>query len=306
MITGQTQSARARRVVLAYSGDLVTSAALAWLREQGAEDVATVTLDLGQGRDLNDVRDRALGIGASRAHVLDVREAFAREAVAPAWPLPLTEPRAAALARPLIARYTLEVARIEGATAIAHGSAFPANDPAGLEAALIAGGADLVLLAPAREWGMDVPALLAFGRERGIPVPSANTRPVIEVRNLWGRSVTTEVLDNPETEPPADVYTVTRGVDGWAKEPSMVEMTFKGGLPVELNGIAMPLVELIVSLDTIAGAHGIGRLDFPAVPGVRLRTIEEAPASVLIHQALSRLDGKDGTVRFTCFMGEAK
>jgi argininosuccinate synthase len=306
MERGHQKLIRGQRVVLAYSGDLVTSAALAWLREQGAEDVSTVTLDLGQGRDLNDVRDRALGIGASRAHVLDVREVFAREAVAPAWALPLTEPRAATLARPMIARYTLEVARIEGATAIAHGSAFPASDPVGLEAALVAAGADLVLLAPSREWGMDVPALLEFGRKRGIPVPSANTRPIIEVRNLWGRSVTSDVLDNPDTEPPADLYTVTRGVEGWAKEPSIVEMTFKGGRPIELNGIAMPLVELIVSLDTIASAHGIGRMDFPAVPGVRPRTIEEAPASVLIHQALARLDGKDGTVRLTCFMGEAK
>lgn len=299
MITGQ-------RVVLAYSGDLVTSAALAWLREQGAEDVATVTLDLGQGRDLNDVRDRALGIGASRAHVLDVREAFAREAVAPAWTLPLTEPRAAALARPLIARYLLEVAAIEGATAIAHGSAFPAADPAGLEAALQAAGAELTVLAPAREWGMDVPALMEFGRARGIPVPSANTRPVIEVRNLWGRAVTADVLNSPDTEPPPDLYTVTRGVEGWAKEPSTVEMTFKDGRPTALNGVTMPIVDLIVSLDTIAGAHGIGRMDFAAVPGVRPRTIEEAPASVLIHQALARLGGIDGTVRLTCFMGEAK
>jgi argininosuccinate synthase len=306
MERGHQKLISGQRVVLAYSGDLVTSAALAWLREQGAADVATVTLDLGQGRDLNDVRDRALGIGASRAHVLDVRDVFAREAVAPAWALPLSEPRAAALARPLIARYTLEVARIEGATAIAHGSAFPAADPAGLEAALVEAGADLVLLAPAREWAMDVPALMEFGRDRGIPVPSANTRPIIEVRNLWGRSVTAAVLDNPITEPPADLYSVTRGVEGWAKEPSVVVMTFKGGRPVELNGITMPLVDLIVSLDTIAGAHGIGRMDFPAVPGVRPRTLEEAPASVLIHQALSILDGKDGTVRFTCFMGEAR
>lgn len=299
MITGQ-------RVVLAYSGDLVTSAALAWLREQGAEDVATVTLDLGQGRDLNDVRDRALGIGASRAHVLDVREAFAREAVAPAWALPPTEPRAAALARPLIARYLLEVAAIEGATAIAHGSAFPSADPAGLEAALQAAGAELTVLAPARDWGMDVPALMEFGRARGIPVPSANTRPVIEVRNLWGRAVTADVLNSPDIEPPSDLYTVTRGVEGWAKEPSIVEMTFKDGRPTALNGVTMPIVDLIVSLDTIAGAHGIGRMDFPAVPGVRPRTIEEAPASVLIHQALARLGGTDGTVRLTCFMGEAK
>lgn len=295
-----------QRVVLAYSGDLYTSAVLSWLQEHGVADVATLTLDLGQGRDLNDVRDRALGIGAARAHVIDVRDEFAREAVAPAWALPLTEPRAAALARPLIAKYIVEIARIEGSTAIAHASAFPAADPEGLEAALVAAGAELPIIAPARDWGMDVPALMDYGRERGIPVPSAKTRHIMEVRNLWGRSVTAEVLDDPMAEAPADLFTVTRGVEDWAKEPSAVEMTFKGGIPTHLNGIPMSLVELIVSLDTIAGAHGVGRLDHPAVPGVRPRTIEEAPASTLLHQALQSLGGKDGMVKVTCFMGEAK
>lgn len=295
-----------QRVVLAYSGDLYTSAVLSWLQEHGIADVATLTLDLGQGRDLNDVRDRALGIGAARAHVIDVRDEFARVAVAPAWTLPLTEPRAAALARPFIAKYTVEIARIEGSTAIAHASAFPAADPEGLEAALVAAGAELPILAPAREWGMDVPALMDYGRERGIPVPSAKTRHIMEVRNLWGRSVTADALDDPLAEAPEELFAVTRGVEDWAKEPSVVEMTFKSGIPTHLNGIPMSLVELIVSLDTIAGAHGVGRLDHPAVPGVRPRTIEEAPASTLIHQALQSLGGKDGVVRVTCFMGEAR
>jgi argininosuccinate synthase len=295
-----------KNVVLAYSGDLVTSAALAWLLEHGAENVATVTVDLGQGRDLNDVRDRALGIGASRAHVLDIRDAFAKQAVVPAYSLPLTEPRAALLARPFIAKHTLEVAHIEGATAIAHGSAFPADDPIGLEAAFITAGADLPLLAPAREWGMDAAALVDFGRQRGIPVPVEAARHIIEVRNLWGRSVTADVLNTPHQEPPADLFTLTRSVEDWAKEPSVVDVTFSRGIPVALNGVTMSPVELIVSLETIAGAHGIGRLDFPAVDGVRPRTVEEAPASVLLHQALSVLGGPDGSVRFTCFMGEAK
>lgn len=295
-----------QRVVLAYSGDLYTSAVLSWLLEHGYTNVATLTLDLGQGRDLNDVRDRALGIGAPRAHVIDARDEFAREAVAPAWRLPFTEPRAAALARPLIAKYTVEIARIEGATAIAHASAFPGADPVGLEAALVAAGTELPIIAPAREWGMDVPALMEYGRERGIPVPSSKTRHIMEVRNLWGRSVTADVLDDPQAEAPADLFTVTRGVEDWAKEPSVVEMTFKGGIPTHLNGIPMSLVELIVSLDTIAGAHGVGRFDHPAVPGLRPRTIEEAPASTLIHQALQSLGGTDGVVRLTCFMGEAR
>jgi len=294
------------RVVLAYSGDLVTSAALAWLLEHGVDEVATVTVDLGQGRDLNDVRDRALGIGAMRAHVLDVRAAFAREAVVPAYQWPLSEPRAAALARPFVAKHTLEVARIEGATAVAHGSAFPSDDPNGLEAAFRTAGADVPLLAPAREWQMDHAGLMDYGRDRGIPVPSAHARHVMEVRNLWGRSVTTDVLNTPDTDPPADLFALTRSVEEWAKEPSVVDIAFVRGVPVSLNGVEMPLVDLIVSLDTIAGAHGIGQLDFPAVDGVRPRTIEEAPASVLLHQALTALNGADGKVRLTCFMGDAK
>jgi argininosuccinate synthase len=297
---------KGQRVVLSYSGDLVTSAALAWLLEQGAEEVATVTVDLGQGRDLNDVRDRALGIGATRAHVLDARSTFARDAVAPAWALPLDQPRAAALARPYIAKHTLEVARIEGATAIAHGSAFPPSDPMGLEAAFAHAGADMPLLAPAREWGMDVPALIEFGKARGIPVPSAYTRHVMEVRNLWGRAVTTDALNDAAAEPPIDLFTMTRSVADWAIEPAAVEITFARGLPVALNGVELPLVDLIVSLDTIAGAHGIGRLDHPALEGVRARTIEEAPASTVLHQALTVLGRGEGTVRFTCFHGEAK
>lgn len=295
-----------KNVVLAYSGDLLTSAALAWLLEHGAEDVATVTLDLGQGRDLNDVRDRALGIGARRAHVLDVRDAFAREAVVPAYAAPLTEPRVAALARPFIARHTLEVARIEGATAVAHGSAFRTADPTGLEAAMRLLGAELPLLAPAREWGMDRAALIDFGRQRGIPVPSVQSRPILEVRNLWGRAVTSDALDNQLAEPPADLFAITRPVDEWAREPAVVEVTFARNVPVALNGVTMSPVELIVSLETIAGAHGIGRLDFPAIAGERPRTLEEAPASVLLHQALEALGGTDGSVRFTCFMGDAK
>lgn len=289
------------RVALAYSGDLFTSVALAWLHDHGITEVATMTLDLGQGQDLNDVRDRALGIGAARAHVLDVRDVFARDAVAPAWKLPLTEPRVAALARPFIAKYLLQIAEIEGSTAVAHASAVSSHDPAGVEAALVSAGASLPIIAPAREWSLDLHGIIEYGRARGIPVPSAGARPDLAIRNLWGRAVIVE--DSEELS--EDFFTLTRSVGHWAKEPSVVEMRFKAGVPTQLNGIALSLVELIVSLDTIAGAHGIGRHDYPAVPGLRKRTIEEAPAATLIHQALAMLNGQDGTVRFTCFMGKA-
>jgi argininosuccinate synthase len=295
----------AQRVVLAYSGDLVTSAALAWLLERG-HDVATVTVDVGQGRDLSDVRDRALGIGAARAHVFDLRDVFARDGVAPAWSEPLDKPKAAALARPVVAKHTIEVAAIEGAAAIAHGGAYPADDAAGVDNALRVTGLDLPVIAPAREWGMDRPALLEFARERGIPVPSPHALAMTDVRTLWGRAVTADVLADPDAEAPSSLFVLTRPVTDWPKEASVVEITLTNGIPTALNGVAMPLVDVIVSLETIAGAHGIGRLDHPAVPGVRPRTIEEIPASMLLHEALSFLGSGDGVVKATCFAGEAQ
>lgn len=292
-----------RRVLLAYSGDLISSVALAWLLEQGGE-VATVTLDLGQGRDLNDVRDRALGIGAARAHVLDVRDVFARDGVAPAWRRPLDEPRAPALARPFIARHAVEIARIEGSTAVAHGSAFPADDRSGLEAALREVGLDLPVLAPARDWSMTPAELLDFARARGIPAPPSGQAARLEVRTLWGRAVTSPELDAPDVEPPADLFTLTRSAADWPTEASIVDVTVTDGMPSALNGVGMSLADLIGSIDVIAGAHGIGRRDYPAQAGRRPRTIEEAPASVLLHDAFDLMAANDGTVRATCFRGE--
>jgi argininosuccinate synthase len=274
-----------RRVVLAYAGDLVSSIALAWLLEHGEKDVATVTIDLGQGRDLNDVRDRALGIGAARAHVIDARDTFAKEAVAPAWRLPLDTPRTAALGRPFIAKHLLEVAQIEGATAVAHGSAFPANDPLGLEAAIRTSDTEIDVLAPAREWTMDIAGLVDYGRARGIPVPSAGEDPV-EVRNLWGRVVHAK-------------YVLTRGVEGYPHEPAIIDLTFERGVPVALNGVAMSLVDVITSVDTLAGAHGIGRVEYSAH-----QVREELPASFVIHHALATLGADAGTIRATCLGGD--
>ncbi len=274
-----------QRVVLAYAGDLVSSVVLSWLLEHGATEVATVTVDLGQGRDLNDVRDRALGIGASRAHVIDLREVFARDAVAPAWSRPLTEPRAAALARPFIAKHLVEVAGIEGATAVAHGSACAAGDADGLEAAIRAAGVTLPILAPARDWHMGVAGLIDYGRARGIPVPAAGDD-IVEIRNLWGRVVTSR-------------FVLTRALEDWPREPSLIDITFDAGRPVALNGVTMPLVDVIVSLDTLAGAHGVGRLEYP---GTDVR--EEAPASFVLHHALAALGADSGTIRANCFGGE--
>ncbi len=300
-------------IVVAYAGDLETSVALPWLAEEHRTSVVTVTLDVGQGTDLNDVRDRALAIGAIRAHVLDVREEFARTALTPALPLGTDAPRVAALARPSVAKYLAEIAAIEGTTRVAHGSHRPASEPDSLEILIAQHNPALTVLAPCRDWTMSAERMVEYAREHGIPVPVAGSA-VTDVRTLWGRALAGPLLDNPWVEVPSTAFALTRGVEDWATVPAVVAITFAEGVPTALNGVAMPLVELLSSLETIVGAHGIGRLDFAAVPGGAPRIIEEAPAPVVLHAAMKALSAAvpgmwptvRGTVRMRCFMGECQ
>jgi argininosuccinate synthase len=290
-----------RVVVLAFTGDLETSVLVPWLAEQHEATVVTLTLDLGQGTDLRDVRDRALAIGAERAHVMDVREEFARSFVAPALPLGTDEPRVAALARPIVAKYVAQVAAIEGTATVAHGSrsAWPIDGP-------------LRVLAPCRDWGLSPEEVVGYARDRGIPISAAAQ--FAAVRTLWGRAITGELLNDPWAEVPSADFILTRSVTDWPKSPATVDLAFENGLPTSLNGVAMPLVELFSSLETIVGAHGLGRLDFPAIVGVRPRIVEEAPAPVVLHQAMKALSAVvpamwpvvQGTVRLKILMGESR
>ncbi len=298
-------------IVLAYTGDLESSVALSWLTDQYQTDVVTLTLDVGQGTDLRDMRDRALAIGAIRAHVMDVREEFARTAVAPALALGVDEPRVASLARPVVAKYLAQVAAIEGTSTVAHGSRIANTDPTGLNGLLAITHPALRVLAPCRDWGMSEAAVLAMARERGIPVPVAGAE-LISLRTLWGRALSGESLRNSWVEVPSSGFTLTRSVGEWSTVPAVLDLEFSSGVPVSLNGIAMPLIELLPSLETIAGAHGLGRLDFPAVPGVRPRIVEEAPAPFVLHHAMRAMSAVvpamwpavRGAVRMKCFMGE--
>jgi len=283
------------RIVLAYSGGLDTSIAIAWLAERYAAEVIAVTLDLGQGRELTDVRERALAVGAVRAHVLDVREEFARDYILPALQAgALYEdryPLATALGRPLIARKLVDVARMEGTTIVAHGCNGKANDELRLELGVRALDPSMTILAPARSWGMSRAEELDYAKVRRIPIPSANDSPYTVDTNLWGRSIERGVLEDPWQESPEDIYALTRSPQTCPNEPAYVEVEFEGGVPVRANGIEMPLVELIESVETIAGAHGVGRIDMVenATTGVKSREIYEAPAAVVLHTAHSEL-----------------
>lgn len=291
-------------ILLGYTGDLESSVALTWLAAQYQSDVATLTLDVGQGTDLSDIRDRAFAIGAVRAHVMDVREEFARTGVVPAFAQGVSEPRVASLARPIVAKYLAQVAAIEGTSTIAHGSRIANTDPAGLNALLAASHPSLRVLAPCRDWGLSEAAVIARARDHGIPVPVAGVDLAGE-RTLWGRALPTAA---------ATAFTLTRGGDARPGGPAMLDLQFEKGVPIALNGIPMPLIELLPSLETIAGAHGIGRLDFPAVPGVRPRIVEEAPAPFVVHFAMRALSAVvpsmwpavTGTARVKCFQGECE
>ena len=285
-----------RRIVLAYSGGLDTSVAIRWLSEQYDAEVITLTLDLGQGEELTNVRERALAIGALRAHVIDAREEFARDYVMRALQARAMYeeryPLASALGRPLIAKHLVAVARMEGAMAVAHGCTGKDNDQVGLDISIHALDSTLRVIAPAREWNMSRTDEIEYARRKDIPVPVTIDSPYSIDSNLWGRSIECGVLEDPWLEPPEEIYSLTRPAKECPDDPAYVEIDFERGVPLRANGVDMPLVELVESLETIAGAHGVGRIDMVEnrLVGIKSREVYEAPAAVLLHMAHAELE----------------
>ncbi len=285
------------RIVLAYSGGLDTSVAVPWLKETYNAEVVTVTLDLGQGRELDAVRERALAAGAIRAHVLDVREEFVQDYILPALQAGAIYeggyPLATALGRPLIARKLVEIAHIEGAGSIAHGCTGKGNDQVRIDVSARALEPAIRVIAPAREWGMTRPDEIEYARTRGIPVPVTRASPYSVDSNLWGRSIECGVLEDPWVEPPDDVYALTRDPSQCPDEPAYIELDFERGVPIAVNDVPMSFIEIIGSVSTIAGAHGVGRIDLVEnrLVGIKSREIYEAPAAVVVHLAHRELEG---------------
>ena len=279
------------RIVLAYSGGLDTSVAIPWLRERYHAEIIAVTMDLGQGKELESVRDRALAAGAARAHVLDLREEFARRYILPALKADaLYEdryPLATALGRPLIAQKLVEIADIERAASVAHGCTGKGNDQVRLDVTTRALRPDLKVIAPARDWGMTRLEEIEYARKRGVEVPATAESPYSTDANIWGRSIECGVLEDPWHEPPADIYRLTKAPEECPAEPAYVEIAFDRGAPVAVNAVAMPLLDLIASLGTIAGAHGVGRIDMVEnrLVGIKSREIYEVPAATVLHAA---------------------
>ena len=295
------------KVVLAYSGGLDTSVAVAWLKERYDTEVVTLTIDLGGGSLREGVEARAISAGAARAYVVDAKERFVTGFV---WPHLQANalyqgayPLATALARPLIAQLLVEVARREKADAVAHGCTGKGNDQVRFDVAVHALDPGLEVIAPMRiGMGLTRDEEIDYAAARGIEIPITKQSPYSIDVNLWGRSVETGVLEDPWVAPPADVYAWT--VDpSEAPQPVEIVVEFEGGIPVALNGERLPPVELIERLSDLAGRHGVGRIDHveDRLVGIKSREIYEAPAAVVLHTAHRSLEGlaltKD-TLRF--------
>src|SRR5438034_6276751 len=285
----------AKKLVLAYSGGLDTSVAIRWLKDQGW-DVIAFTVDLGEKKDLDAVQARALKTGASAAYVADGRLPFLQLFV---WPslqagavYEKEYPLATALGRPLIAAMMVEVARREGAQAVAHGCTGKGNDQVRFDVTTAALAPDLQVVAPVREWGMNRDDEIDYATEHGIEVPATTRSPYSTDENLWGRSIEAGVLEDPWQAPPDEIYAWTRSIDDTPDRPREVEVGFEHGRPVSLDGHEMDGVTLVQTLNQWAGEHGVGRTDLveDRLIGIKSREIYESPAAWTLHVAHEALE----------------
>jgi argininosuccinate synthase len=288
---------RATKVVLAYSGGVDTSVCIPYLlREWGVGEVITFAADLGQGDELEPIRQKALAAGASQSLVDDLLSPFIAEFAFPAIRAnALYEgryPLSTALARPLIARRLVEIAREVGADAVAHGCTGKGNDQVRFDVAIGALAPDLKVLAPAREWGMSREETIAYGERCGIPAPVSKRSPYSIDLNLLGRSIEAGELEDPDVAPPEEIYAMTCALEQAPDHPQIVEIGFEGGNPVSIDGERLDPVSLIRRANALAGSHGFGRLDMieNRVVGIKSREIYETPGLLLLIRAHQELE----------------
>jgi len=288
----------AEKIVLAYSGGLDTSVAVRWLKEERGYDVIALTVDVGMDRERETLQSRALAAGASTFVWREAQETFVRHFVFPALMAGARYqghyPLATALSRPLIAREMVEVAKAEGATAVAHGCTGKGNDQVRIDVSVQALAPELKIVAPLREWDMDRESEIAYAEEHKIPISVTRASPYSIDENLWGRSIETGVLEDPWVEPPADVYQWTKSAAEAPNEPVYLEIEFERGVPVALDGKRLDGVSLVKRVNELAGAHGVGRVDSveDRLVGIKSREIYEAPAGITLltaHESLESL-----------------
>jgi argininosuccinate synthase len=288
----------AEKVVLAYSGGLDTSVAIKWLEEKYNLKVITLTVDIGNVPDLEAIRQKALKVGAIKALVVDAKETFIKSFVFPALQADAVYegqyPLATALGRPLIARLLVEAAKKEKARLVAHGCTGKGNDQVRIDVGVAALAPELKVIAPAREWKMTREQTIKYAQAHKIPVPITRASPYSIDENLWGRSIECGVLEDTWNEPPEDVFLWTKSPGKTPAKPAYLKIGFEKGIPVRLNGQKLEPVALFQKVHSLAGKHGVGRIDHVEnrLVGIKSREIYEAPAAIVLlraHQALEDL-----------------
>ncbi|MCM3599238.1 argininosuccinate synthase [Robertmurraya korlensis] len=284
-----------QKVVLAYSGGLDTSVAVKWLQDQGYAVVACC-LDVGEGKDLDFIKEKALQVGAVSSYVIDAKEEFAHEyALVALQAQAMYEdkyPLVSALSRPLIAKKLVEVAEQEGAVAVAHGCTGKGNDQVRFEVSISALNPDLKVLAPVREWSWSREEEIEYAKNNGIPIPINLDSPYSIDQNLWGRAAECGVLEDPWAAPPEGAYDITLPLEQTPDQADVVEIEFVSGVPVSLNGKSYTLSELILELNGLAGKHGVGRIDHVEnrLVGIKSREVYECPGAMTLLKAHKELE----------------
>lgn len=284
------------KIVLAYSGGLDTSVSVKWIQEKYGYDVIALGLDVGEGKDLEAIEQKALNVGAIKAIMVNAKELLAEEYILPALKAnALYEgkyPLSSALSRPLISKLLVEVAKQEGAVAVAHGCTGKGNDQVRFEVSIQALDPDLKIVAPVREWGMTRDEEIAYAEKHEIPIPINLDNPFSIDANIWGRACEAGVLENPWSEAPEAAYDWTNPIDLTPDQPEYIEIGFEKGKPVSLNGQELQLVPLIEQLNELGGLHGVGRIDHieNRLVGIKSREVYENPAALILINAHKELE----------------
>jgi argininosuccinate synthase len=283
---------KVKRVVLAYSGGLDTSVILRWLIETYGCEVVAFVADLGQGDELRPVREKAKKTGASKVYVENVQDEFVRDFIFPALMANAVYEGSyllgTSIARPLIAKKQIDVARKVSADAVSHGATGKGNDQVRFELTYYALMPGIRVIAPWREWDLKSRSdLLAYAKKRGIPTPVTAERPWSSDRNLMHISFEGGILEDPWAEPPEAMFLLTRAPEKAPDRPQHVEIDFVEGIPVAVDGRKMGPAKLLAHLNRVGGIHGIGRVDLVEnrYVGMKSRGVYETPGGTILHVA---------------------
>ncbi|MBL39882.1 MAG: argininosuccinate synthase [Chloroflexi bacterium] len=289
------------KCVLAYSGGMDSTISVVWIKEKYDLDVITLTVDLGAGPEIEGVKEKSKNAGAIDSVVLDVKEEFVNEYVFPALKAggmyEDVYALSTALARPLMSKKLVEIARKYGAEYVSHGCTGKGNDQVRFDASIMTlsgDGESIKIIAPAREWGMTRDEEKEYAAKAGLELREVgdNNKVYSIDRNLWGLAIEGEDLEDTWIEPPEDAFSWTSSVENAPDKPEILELGFDKGIPVSLDGKKLDGVSLIENLNLIAGKHGIGRVDHleNRLVGIKSREVYETPAAIILYNAISALE----------------